>query len=131
KIADHPVWGPLLKQMTPEQSKAQSERSHRLQWEAIYEGKWEQYATDLVIQGRTYALMNIEYNEWYELISLAKVMLMPYIKKDFANSIDEAIDVIDGLSKMVDYAMYGIAVAYFMEKNAAIKEANDKFQLIF
>src|SRR5688572_1351424 len=131
KIAEHRVWGPLLKMMSPEQTKAQNDRSQKLQRDAIFEGKWEEYAADLVAQGRVYARMNIDYNEWYELIRLAKVMLLPYIKKDFAHSLGEALDVMDGLSKMVDYAMYGIAVAYFMEKNVVIKEASERFRLIF
>ncbi|MBL7931928.1 MAG: PAS domain-containing protein [Bacteroidia bacterium] len=131
KLADHRVWGPIFSKMTPEQSKAQSERSQKLQREAIFEGKWKEYSEDLLAQGRAYAQMNIDYNDWYELIRLAKHMLVPYIKRDFAESISEAVDVMDGLSKMVDYAMYGIAVAYFLEKNAIIKESDDRFSLIF
>lgn len=131
KITGHPVWGPLLSAMSAEQVKAQNERSRSMQYAAIYEGKWEEYSQDLLAQGRVYARMNIDYNDWYELIRLAKVMLIPYIKRDFAHSLEEAMDVMDGLTKMVDYAMYGIAVAYFLEKNVVIKEADERFRLIF
>lgn len=131
RLKDHPLWGPLMSQMTPEQMKAQNERSNSLQRAAIYDGKWKEYADDLVMQGRLYARMNIAYNEWYEIITMAKVLLMPYIKKDYANSVDDATDIMDGLSKLTDYAMYGIAEAYFREKNDIIRAGEERFRLIF
>lgn len=130
RLKDHPVWGPLIKQMSPEQQKAQNERSQALQKAAIYDGKWEDYAKDLMAQGRVYARMNVGYSEWYELISMAKIMIMPYIRKDL-KAAEDVIEVIDGLSKLVDYVMYSIALAYFLEKNEAIREGEERFRLIF
>jgi PAS domain S-box-containing protein len=131
QLAEHPVFGPLIKMTTPEQTRAQNERSLEMQRAAIYDGKWEEYGRDLVTQGRTYARMNITYSDWYDLIRLYKVYLLPHIKKDFANDIENGIDFIDGLSKFVDYAMYGIAEAYFLEKNMIIKENTERFRAIF
>lgn len=131
RLKDHPLWAPMINQMTPEQMEMQRTRSGNLQRAAIYEGKWEDYAKDLLSQGRMYARMNVDYNEWYELITLAKVLLIPYIKKDPAVSVVDAIDIIDGLSKFVDYAMYGIAVAYFLEKNEIIRTEQERFKMIF
>lgn len=131
RIKDHPLWGPIIGQMTPGQMKAQSDRSREIQRAAIYEGKWKEYIDDLMVQGRMYARMNVHYNEWYELVSLAKVILLPYIKRDYAHSLEEAVDIIDGMSKFVDYAMYGIAEAYFSEKNEIIRSGEERFRVIF
>lgn len=131
RLKDHPVFGPMMKAMTPEMRNAQQERSDKLQYAAIYEGKWEEYANDLLAQGRMYARMNISYTDWYELISMAKNMIMPLIRRDFRDNIDEGLDYITGLNMFTDYAMYGIAEAYFQEKNDIIRANEEKFAIIF
>jgi PAS domain S-box-containing protein len=131
RLADHPLWGALIKLYTPEQTRTNQERSLEMQRAAIYEGKWEEYSNELITQGRTYARMNVKYEDWYDIIRMYKVYLLPYIKIDFAHSVSDAVDFIDGLSKFLDYAMYGIAEAYFQEKNAIIKEKEERFRAIF
>jgi PAS domain S-box-containing protein len=130
-LKDHPLWGPLMQLYTPEQTKANQERSLEMQRAAIYDGKWEEYSSELVMQGRAYARMNVKYEDWYDIIRMYKVYLLPHIKVDFAHSVSDAVDFIDGLSKFIDYAMYGIAEAYFQEKNAIIKEQEERFRAIF
>lgn len=130
-LYDHPLWGPIIKSMTPEMLKQQNERSQELQRAAIYDGKWEEYSNDLLLQGVTYARMNISYTEWYELIKMYKNYLLPYIKKDFNGRTEEAIVFLEGLSMFLDFAMYGIAEAYFNEKNNIIRAKEESFRAIF
>lgn len=130
-LSNHPVFGPLMKLYTPEQTKAQSEHSIEMQRAAIYDGKWEEYSSNLIAQGRTYARMNVAYADWYDVIRMYKVYLLPHIKRDFADSVADAVDFIDGLTKFLDYAMYGIAEAYFQEKNMIILENEERFRTIF
>lgn len=130
-LKDHPVFGPMMKQMSPEVQKAQQEHSDAMQYAAIVEGKWKEYAEDLMRQGRMYARMNISYTDWYELIALAKVMVMPRIRRDFKDNFEDAVDFIDGMTKFLDYAMYGIAEAYFQEKNEIIRANEEKFAIVF
>jgi PAS domain S-box-containing protein len=131
RLVDHPLWGPLIKLRTPEENRAQNEISLELQRAAIYEGKWKAYGENLIAQGKVYARMNVRYADWYSIIRMYKDYLLPHIKKDFANSVDDAVDFINGLSKFIDYAMYGIAEAYFQEKNAIIRENEERFRAIF
>ncbi|MDQ3109180.1 MAG: ATP-binding protein [Bacteroidota bacterium] len=131
QLSVHPLLGPILKSRTPEQVLAQSKRSQEMQRAAIFDGKWEEYADDLVMQGKAYARMNVAYADWYNIIRIYKVCLLPHIKTDFADSVEDAVDFIDGLSKFIHYAMYGIAESYFQEKNAIIKENEERFRAIF
>lgn len=131
RLHHHPLWGPLLKSMPPEQVKAQNAHSLELQRAAIFEGKWDDYSRELITQGRMYARMNVSYSDWYEIVGMYKVHIMPYIKKDFADDIDQAVTFLDGLSRFVDYAMYIIAEAYFQEKNSRIAASEERFRAIF
>jgi PAS domain S-box-containing protein len=131
RLQPHPVFGPMMRSMPPEVLKARQDYSLELQRAAIFEGKWEQYAEDLIAQGRMYARMNITYADWYELIQLAKILIMPQIRHDFANNPQDGFDYIDGLNKFIDYAMYGIAEAYFQEKNEIIRGNEEQLSLIF
>jgi PAS domain S-box-containing protein len=129
-LASDPVFGPLLKMQTPEQQEAQSARSLEMQRAAIFENKWKDYSDDLVQQGTMYARMNISYMDWYKLIKQYKDHLIPHLKKDFPDA-GTTIAYLDGLTKFLDYAMYGIAEAYFTEKNNIIKSREEQFRAIF
>jgi signal transduction histidine kinase len=128
KLMEHPLWGPLLKLQTPAQLREQNEHSFQIQRDAIYEGKWEAYSRDLMVQGVAYAQMKVQYSDWYHIIKMYKEYLTPYIKKDYANDAERALNVISGLNILIDYAMYGIAEAYFQEKNLLISEMNENLE---
>jgi PAS domain S-box-containing protein len=130
-LARHPLWGPIIATQTPEQRKAENERSLELQRAAIFDGKWDEYTEQLIVQGTIYARMNVSYMDWYELIKMYKDYLLPYIRKDFSDSASNSLLFMEGLTKLIDYAMYGIAEAYFAEKNNIIKNKEERFRAIF
>jgi PAS domain S-box-containing protein len=130
-LQSHPVFGPMMRQTTPEVQKARDEHSLQLQHDAIYEGKWKEYSQDLISQGRMYARMNISYADWYALVQMARVLIMPRVREDFRNAVEDGFDFIDGMNKFFDYAMYVIAEAYFQEKNEIIRANEQQLTLIF
>lgn len=125
KLKAHPLWGPMIESIPEEVQKAQNEESIRLQREAIFNGKWEEYSTSMITQGIVYAKMNIQFSEWYYLIKMYKDYLLPHVQRDCKDDIKMATDIYAGLNLLTDFGIYVLTEAYFEEKNSTIKQINE------
>lgn len=124
RLTGHPFWSSIVNQQTAEQQRVRNEHSLELQRAAIYKDEWDAYTDDLIAQGVAYAQMEVKYADWHYVLQSYKDHLSPYIKKDLGKDVNRALDVKDGLGKMIDFSMYAIAVAYFQEKNNLIRHIN-------
>lgn len=127
-MQEHPLWGAIFSARTHEQQREQNERILEIQRAAIFDGKWDAYTKDLIMQGITYARMDMRYADWYQIFKMYKDHLTPYIIQEHGTDITKAMRIKDGLGKLMDYAMCSIAEAYSREKNSVIDQMNKELE---
>lgn len=122
RLSEDAVFGPIVNTQTIEQQVQQNEYSHKLQQDAIYNGKWEAYTENLIKQGISYAQVGLQMGAWFSIIKIYKDFAQSNVIKEFPNDIKQAGIVWSGINKLIDYAMSVIAQSYFIEKNKIIQE---------
>lgn len=125
KLKDHPVFGPIMATQSPEMQKARNELSQTLTRNALNNGEWDAYISDLIMQGQMYANMGMTFSSWYEVIALVKDFMVPHLVEAFKDSQQKMVASISGLGTLTDFAMAVIAESYFIE-NHRIIEAQQK-----
>lgn len=120
-LKEHTVFGPLIRMQTPEIQRQRNEMTLRLTNDALYKGKWDEYTADLIQQGMTYARLGMSFKSWYEVVSLVKDSIVPYIIEEFKSDYTKIHDAIIGLGKLTDFAMQAIAESYFMTEKSIIQ----------
>lgn len=126
ELKDHPVFGPIMALQTPEMQKARNEMSQTLTRKALYNGEWDAYISDLILQGVMYANMGMTFRSWYEVVAMVKDYLLPHILTHYKDDQPKILGAVTGLSKLTDFAMQSIAEAYFIEKRKIIEKQQAK-----
>lgn len=120
ELKTHPVWAPILSQMTKEVMDEQNKISYQIQDDAIFHGKWLPYIHHTTQQGIQYAQMGIDFKAWFDIIALVRKYFIPIIQKEY-NQSEKMIDVIHGLDLFMDLAMTIIGESYIQETRKIIE----------
>lgn len=127
KLIDHAVFGDMIKNTPKEIMEENNKISQKLQKEAIFEDKWTEYTEYQIQQGIVYAKIGFSFASWYELISMVRVFMVPYLIKEYGNS-QKFLDAMNGMNYFMDVAMGIIAEAYIAEKNDVILKDKEKIR---
>lgn len=130
KLAEHPVYGPLIAMQTPEQRQARNAYSDELTRRALFEGEWEPLVNDLITQGITYAKLGMEFSSWYDVVAKVKDYLLPVFVTEFEDDRQKMLDGLAGLGRYMDFALQAIAESYFIEKRAIIEEQQARQEVL-
>jgi signal transduction histidine kinase len=130
EFKDHPIFGPLLKSMTPELQKASNVESNRLLHEAIFENKWDAYVSSLRTQGRQYVHIGLDYKAWYEIVAVVRKYYAPMLAKMSIKEPEKANSIRNGTNILFDYIMCVIGESFIQEKNSIINQQTKKQEAI-
>lgn len=126
-LKSHPVFGKLINSMTKEMQEANNKISITLQKDAIVNDKWQPYIEYQIMQGVNYAKMGLDFKSWYEVISMVRNYLNPYLIKEYGTG-EKFISAINGMNIFMDIAMGIIGEAYMQEKKQIINEDAKKIK---
>jgi rsbT co-antagonist protein RsbR len=125
QIADHPEFGPLMRAIPPQQAAEQSKKSRETTRRALIDGDWDAYMEQIKTQGSVYAHGAISFGSWFEVVSLWRVHLMPFLFKTYAKKPDKLMAAINGMNKFLDIAMAGIGENYLQTKEELINNQQE------
>lgn len=125
-LLDDPIIGPLIRSMSAEEQAAQDAQSREFQRKAIKEQQWDAYSAQLLEQGIAYARMGLEFRDWSYIIKVYRDYAQPIVVEKFQNDVFALTKVLEGLNKIIDYALNVIAESYFHEKNELIRQEQAK-----
>jgi len=129
-LKNHPIFGKLLRDIPKEVSAANNKMSRELQKDAIKNDNWQPYIEYQTEQGITYAKMELDFKTWYEVVSLVRNYITPYLQKEYGSGA-ELISSLNGMNLFLDIAMGIIGEAYLQGKEGIIKQVNERLSSIF
>lgn len=126
-LKNHPVFGKLISSIPKEVSEANNKMSLALQKDAILNDKWQPFIEYQMIQGISYAKMGLDFKSWFEVISMVRNYLNPYLINEYGTG-EKFISAVNGMNTFMDIAMGIIGEAYLQEKKQIIKEDAEKIK---
>ena len=119
-LRTHPVFSVLITSFPKEVLAERSRLSIEFQKEAIVNNDWTRYIKHQTEQGIAYAKMGFDFKSWFELVTVVRDYIIPYLKKEYSNAA-ELLAAINGMNSMMDIGMSIIGEAYLQEKQEKIQ----------
>jgi PAS domain S-box-containing protein len=105
-------------QPDPEEQQANIERQRR----AIYENDWEPYLESLWQQGKMYATAGLSFRAWFEIVSLFRKLVRPYLLEAFGDSPERLLSAMNGADLLIEIALSVIGESYLDTKQDLIQD---------
>ena len=109
---------------SPEQQEANIVRQRR----AIYQNDWEPYLTSLWEQGKTYAHAGLSFHAWFEITSLFRKLVRPYLLDTFRDSPERLLAAMDGADRLIEITLGVIGESYLDTKQQRIQNQEKTIQ---
>jgi PAS domain S-box-containing protein len=120
--SDHPEFRFILQnadlQQTPKEREASFERQRR----AIYNAEWEPYLKNLREQGMRYAQTGLSFSAWFEIISMFRKLMRPYLLHRFGEDPSRLLGAMNGADLLIEIVMSVIGESYLETKQQLIYE---------
>lgn len=126
EFENHPIFGPLIKNMPQEVREANNRESDELLRAAVFEDVWQPYIKYSMMQGVHYAHMGLDFKAWYEVVGMVRRYYIPIMKRLYDKEPDRISAVGNGMNILFDYVMCVIGESFIHEKNRVIERQNKR-----
>jgi anti-anti-sigma regulatory factor len=120
-LVDDEEFGPLLRSTPPEETERQNAESRELLRKAITENAWEEYFTQLMVQGGVYARMGISFSGWFRVIGIFRPQLTRLLVERLHATPDRMGSAITAMDRFIDAALSAIGEEYLNVKEQIIR----------
>ena len=128
EFENHPIFGPLIKNIPQDIRDANNKKSDELLRAAIFENIWEPYVKHLMMQGIQYAHMGLDFKAWYEVVGMVRRYYIPIMRRLYDADPERIAAVGNGMNVLFDYVMCIIGESFIHERNRKIEQQNKRLE---
>ena len=121
QLSAEPQLGPLMASITADGMDGQNREVLR---DALLNDQWTQYLEALRRRGERYALQEITFRQWINVVSAFRVALAPFVLEERRDDLDR-LSIARGVTFYTDIAMAEIGQAYLEAKERQILDQQD------
>lgn len=123
EIVNHiPSFKELIESISADEMEKNSKHSRKIQEDAIFANEWEGFFSYQASQGETYAKLGIPLDEWFDLTSSLRFILIKKFRTTKFENPENMLNIISGMDKMIDLSLVSIAKGYLNAKQSIIQE---------
>ncbi|HUB09129.1 MAG TPA: HAMP domain-containing sensor histidine kinase [Myxococcales bacterium] len=126
-LSGHPVFGPMIRALPPEQQARQNREARARLVQAIT-GEWEPYDAQLRLQGAQYAAQGLPFAAWNELLRPFARVMAPRLVRAYQGEPDRLVGALTSMEDLFNHALGIIAEAYFERRELSLKKTEDELR---
>jgi PAS domain S-box-containing protein len=124
QLVDHPLFGPLMRSMSPEQRDA-SRADSRTRLLGAFAGDWASYADKMRSDGATYAAFGLTFSDWFNLVTTWSRLFVPLLVEDLVSSPARLTAALGTMQSFLDGALSSIGEAYILASEGKLRRSEE------
>ena len=124
----HPEFKFILQNTAVQPTPEEQARNREIQKNAIFQDDWEPYLKNLQRQGMGYAQAGLSFHAWFEISSLFRKLIRPYLLDTFRDSPERLLAAMDGADRLIEITLSVIGESYLDAKQQLIQNQEKTIQ---
>jgi anti-anti-sigma regulatory factor len=121
-LAEDEEFGPLVRSTPREETERQNAESREMLRNAIVEDAWDEYFTQLKVQGGVYARMGISFSGWFRIIGIFRPQLSRLLVEHLQTTPGRIGPAVAAMDRFIDTALSAIGEEYLSVKEQIIRD---------
>jgi anti-anti-sigma regulatory factor len=121
-LAEDEEFGPLVRSTPREETERQNAESREMLRNAVVEDAWDEYFTQLKVQGGVYARMGISFSGWFRIIGIFRPQLSRLLVEHLQTTPERIGPAVAAMDRFIDTALSAIGEEYLSVKEQIIRD---------